>query len=258
MSDPTRQELRELQDTLYSSRNPTRRWLHVARRDWIVAAVRRYGVHGGRALEVGPGSGVYLPVLAEKAAIVVAADIEEAYLDQARELTDIIDQLEVVRDDITASKLEPGAYQLVLCTEVIEHIADSPSALAGLAKALSKEGVVVLSTPQTFSPLELAAKIAFLPGVIHLVKWIYREPIIPTGHINLLTEGQLRRQLEQAGLVVEETFKSGFYLPLVAELGGKPGKRFLQWCESRLKNSRLSWLLWTQCYVLRPRASRDG
>ena len=187
----------------------------------------------------------------------MAADIEDAYLDQARELAATIDKLEVVRDDITASELQPGAYQLVLCTEVIEHIADSRSALAGLARALASDGVMVLSTPQKFSPLELAAKVAFLPGVIQLVKWVYREPIIPTGHINLLTEGQLRQQLEQAGLRIEETFKTGFYLPLIAELGGEPGKRLLQWCESKLRGSRLSWLLWTQCYVLRRGASSN-
>jgi 2-polyprenyl-3-methyl-5-hydroxy-6-metoxy-1,4-benzoquinol methylase len=256
MNEPSQQQLRELQETLYSSSNPTRRWLHVARRDWIVDALRRSGTNGGRALEVGPGSGVYLPFLAELADEVVAADIEDAYLEQARELAKTVERLTVIRDDITASKLEQGAYRLVLCTEVIEHIADSESALAGLAKALADDGVLVLSTPQKFSPLELAARVAFLPGVIQLVKWVYREPVIPTGHINLLTEGQLRRQLEQAGLRVEEAFKTGFYLPLIAELGGESGKRVLQWCESRLRGSRLAWLLWTQCYIVRPEPAR--
>lgn len=257
MDEPSQQELRELQHTLYSSRNLTRRWLHVSRRDWIVAAIRRSGSGLERALEVGPGSGVYLSVLAEVAGSVVAADVEDAYLDQARELAESLEQLTVVRDDITASTLEPGGYQLVLCTEVIEHIADSESALAGLAKALSDEGVLILSTPQKFSPLELVARIAFLPGVIQLVRWVYREPIIPTGHINLMTEGQLRRQLAGAGLRVEESFKTGFYLPLIAEFGGDWGMRFLQWCESKLRGSRLSWLLWTQCYILRPEPSKD-
>jgi 2-polyprenyl-3-methyl-5-hydroxy-6-metoxy-1,4-benzoquinol methylase len=256
MSEPSQQELRELQDTLYSSKNPTRRWLHVARRDWIVDAVRRSGRGVERALEVGPGSGVYLPVLAEVAELVVASDIEDAYLEQAREMAQSLEQLTVVRDDITASTLEHGAYQLVLCTEVIEHIADSEAALAGLARALSGEGVLVLSTPQKYSPLELVAKIAFLPGVIQLVKWVYREPVIPTGHINLLTEGQLRGQLEGAGLRIEDAFKTGFYLPLIAEFGGEFGKRVLQWCEAKLRNSRLSWLLWTQCYILRLESSK--
>lgn len=256
MSEPSQQELRELQGTLYSSKNPTRRWLHVARRDWIEDAIRRSASGVARALEVGPGSGVYLPVLAEVANTVVASDIEEAYLEQARELAQSLQQLSVVRDDITASMLPRGSFQLVLCTEVIEHIADSEAALAGLAGVLSDDGVLILSTPQKFSPLELVAKIAFLPGVIQLVKWVYREPVIPTGHINLLTEGQLRQQLEGAGLRIEESMKTGFYLPLIAEFGGEPGKRLLQWCEAKLRASRLSWLLWTQCYIVRPGSSK--
>ncbi len=251
MSAPTAAELLELQEALYESKNPTRRWLHVTRRDWVVAAIRRFAVNSGRALEVGPGSGVYLPELAATSEQVVAADIEDAYLEQARTLAESDPKITVVCDDITATQLPEGEAQLVLCTEVIEHIADSEAALCGLAKLVSDDGVLILTTPQKYSPLELCAKIAFLPGVIQLVRLIYREPVIPTGHINLLTESELLRQVAASGLVVESSFKCGFYLPLVAELGGEAGCRLLKWCEGKLRGSALSWLLWTQCYILR-------
>src|SRR5665213_733767 len=80
------EELFRLQETLYESSNPTRRWLHCSRRDWVIAAINRWGVGVGRALEVGPGSGVYLPTLAAAATEVVAIDIEDAYLDRLRQL----------------------------------------------------------------------------------------------------------------------------------------------------------------------------
>jgi len=38
----TDRELVELQETLYTSSNPTRRWLHCIRRDWIYDALNRY------------------------------------------------------------------------------------------------------------------------------------------------------------------------------------------------------------------------
>jgi len=155
-----------------------------------------------------------------------------------------------VRDDITSTRLEAGAYDLILCTEVIEHIADSRAAIAGMARLLTPGGTLLLTTPQRYSPLELCAKVAFLPGIIQLVRLVYREPIIETGHINLLTESDLRAQIQAAGLEIVETYKSGFYLPLVAEIGGRAGQRVLQWCESRLRGSALSGLLWTQYYVL--------
>ena len=49
------------QATLYSSRNPTRRWLHVSRREWVLNAVRDYTENRySRALEVGPGAKAHL------------------------------------------------------------------------------------------------------------------------------------------------------------------------------------------------------
>lgn len=59
------QELVSLQRTLYESRNPTRKWLHCARRDWISHAMRRFVTKGEQGLEIGPGSGVYTPVWKE-------------------------------------------------------------------------------------------------------------------------------------------------------------------------------------------------
>lgn len=250
MSVNTDAELLELQHALYNSRNPTRRWLHCSRRDWVLEQILKQATHSSKALEVGPGSGVYLPALISAAEEVIAADIAEAYLGQARQLAQQYAALHCVADDITDTRLVASTYDFILCTEVIEHIADSPAALAGLARLLAPGGVLVLTTPQRFSPLELCARVAFLPGIIQLVKLIYREPIIETGHINLLAEGDLRRQLAGAGLQVSEQYKSGFYLPLIAELGGGWGQKFLQWCESKLQRTSLSWLLWTQYYVL--------
>ena len=134
-------QLLELQQTLYASKNPTRRWLHCIRRDWIFDAIQRY------------------------------------------------------------------------------------------------------------SPLELTAKIAFLPGVVDVVRMIYREPVLETGHINLLTAAQVTAQLERPGFKIREQHKSGLYLPLLAEFAGKAGPGLEQWLEPRLRDSPLDWLLWTQYFV---------
>jgi 2-polyprenyl-3-methyl-5-hydroxy-6-metoxy-1,4-benzoquinol methylase len=246
----TSQQLLDLQHTLYASSNPTRRWLHCSRRDWILEQINTTGKGVLRALEVGPGSGIYLPALAAVANQLVAADIEAAYLEQAQGFRETLGNLECILDDITNTGLEPASFDLILCTEVIEHIPDVPAALAGLEHLLAPGGKLILSTPQKYSPLELCARIAFLPGVIQLVRMVYREPIIETGHISLQTEKQLRRALDGAGLRVESTHKSGFYLPLVAEFMGETGRKCLAWCESRLRGSFASGLLWTQYWVL--------
>lgn len=243
-------ELVELQETLYSSKNPTRRWLHCTRRDWIISALKRSAHENtGRALEVGPGSGIYLPVLADLYDQVVGIDVEMAYLEHARRLSQRCPNLSLVADDITASRLEPKSFDLILCTEVIEHIANSRAALQSMRRLLKKDGTLVLSTPQRYSPLELTAKVAFLPGVIDLVRVIYREPILETGHINLMTERELAGQLSAAGFSVTERHKSGMYLPLVAEFLGNFGLRCEQWLERICLGTVLDKFLWTQYYI---------
>ncbi len=248
----TNSELVELQETLYDSKNPTRAWLHISRRDWIVEALERCArrLYVSKAIEVGPGSGVYLPVLSELSEDVVAADIEQAYLEHAEELATTLPNLTCRTVDITQPDLPEGEFDLVLCTEVIEHISDSPAALYGLRNLIAKGGRIVLSTPQRYSPLELFAKIAFLPGIISIVRLIYREPIIPTGHINLLTEAQLKEQMLDAGLQIHDEYKCGMYIPFVAEALGEKGLQFEQWLERKIRGTRWDFLLWTQCYIL--------
>lgn len=243
-------KLVNLQQTLYTSSNPTRRWLHCTRRDWIFDALRHtVSDRHGRAMEVGPGSGIYLPVLAELYDEVVALDIEQSYLDHLSHLTSTHKNLTLVIDNITASSLPDATFDFILCTEVVEHIPNSLSALQEIHRLLRPGGTLLLSTPQRFSPLEMTAKIAFLPGVIDLVRLIYQEPILETGHVNLMTAKQVKLQLEQAGFHIQQSYKSGMYIPLVAEFLGGLGLKMEQWLESKLLGGPIDGLLWTQYYI---------
>jgi len=246
-------ELVELQRTLYASRNPTRRWLHVTRRARIHELIRRHlPAARRRALEVGPGSGVYLPVLAELFDEVLASDVEPAYLRHARALTVRHQNLRLEVDDITATRLPRGGFDLILCSEVIEHLHDSAAALANMRRLLAPGGVLVLSTPQRYSTLEIACRVAFLPGILQLVRKVYREAVLPTGHINLLTGAEVRAQLSAAGFAIRGEDLSGLYLPLLAEFGGRGALRVAQRLEHVLQSSRVRGLLWTQYYVAQP------
>src|SRR5260370_16627705 len=74
------EELLALQRALYESRNPTRRWLHCTRRDWITERLTRLAAgRRGVALEVGPGSGVYVPLLPRLFDRVTVSDVHDAY-----------------------------------------------------------------------------------------------------------------------------------------------------------------------------------
>jgi 2-polyprenyl-3-methyl-5-hydroxy-6-metoxy-1,4-benzoquinol methylase len=244
-ADTRPDELVALQETLYTSRNPTRRWLHTSRKAWIEAQIAAAGP-GRSALEVGPGSGVYLPALLKAFEKVSAVDIERAHLDH---LGPRFPEVRLIEADVTAPIDSMGTFDFVLCSEVVEHIPDSAAALRGIASLLEPGGTLVLSTPQRYSPLELASKIAFLPGVVSIVRAIYREPVLKQGHINLMTRRTVRRQLAEAGFRIRAEHLSGMYVPLVAEFGGRPGLAAARALERIVQDSPLSGLLWTQYYV---------
>ena len=244
-------ELLELLETLYNSSNPTRRWLHCTRRDWIIARIREHAnQRSGRGIEIGFGAGVYLPTLAECFSAVFATDLDQAHLDHARPLAMRYPNLQLVADDITTSRLPAGTLDFVLCSEVLEHIPDTPRVLAGIHKLLKPGGVLLLSTPQRHSLMEFACKVAFLPGVIGLVRKIYREPVFETGHINLKTASELQAALVAEGFTIRESFKSGLYIPLLAEFGGSVGQRIAHRIENRIRRGPLSFALWTQYYLV--------
>jgi len=243
-------ELVELQRTLYTSRNPTRRWLHTSRRDRIEAAVRRLAAERStsRALEVGPGSGIYLPMLCELYDRVTGSDVEREYLDHIPAEVASAPNLELVSDDITRTDLQSG-FDLILCSEVIEHIPDVESAIRSMAGLLAPGGSLVLSTPQPWSPLEIAGRVAFWPGIISLVRLVYREPILPTGHTSLTSAKKLGRMIEGSGLTVNSRDLSGMYVPLIAEFGGQFALRVEKELEARMAGGLLKGALWTQYWI---------
>ena len=155
----------------------------------------------------------------------------------------------LVHDDILHSSFPDGYFDLILCSEVLEHIVDSRRALTEMHRLLAPSGVLIVSTPQRYSLMEITSKVAFLPGIIDVVRRIYKEPILETGHINLLTKQVFRRQLAQAGFKAVETHTLGLYLPGVAESMGPRGQRLAQALEQRVRGTRLDGLLWTQIVI---------
>jgi SAM-dependent methyltransferase len=155
----------------------------------------------------------------------------------------------VIEDDIVHSNFRSGTFDLILCSEVIEHIADSGTALVQIARIIKPNGVLILSTPQKYSLLEIVSKIAFLPGVIEVVRRVYQEPVIETGHINLLTAKTVQEQLHRAGFSLKENHVSGLYLPIVAEFFGQLGLRSALAVERLLRRLGSTGVLWTQFYV---------
>ena len=185
----------ENQLSFYASSNPTRRALHSDRKQWVTAAVRRAAAElvpaRGLAMEIGPGAGLVLPVLATEFDEVVAVDLNPAFLDAAEALRPDHPNLRVVAADATRPIPGVDAADLVLCSEVLEHVPEPGRFVAGLAGLLAPGGVLVLTTPQRYSTVELAGRLLGKPGVKQLVQRLYGEAVVDLGHISLRTSRQV-------------------------------------------------------------------
>jgi 2-polyprenyl-3-methyl-5-hydroxy-6-metoxy-1,4-benzoquinol methylase len=247
-------DLVALQRTLYSSRNATRRWLHTSRREIVIDAIRTAPVPDiTRALEVGPGSGVYLPALCSRFKKAVAIDVEPTHIAALRQTFEHLTNLELVMDDLCHREWQQQ-FDLALCSEVIEHIANPSEFMVGLAKSVRPGGILILSTPQPWSLMELTAAFALSPLGIKLTRLIYREPVLPTGHISVQSPARIIRLLREHHFEILDSHYFGLYIPMIAEFGGKFAVSVLGTIEKTVQCYGPRWILWTQLHIARKTA----
>ncbi len=247
MNDLARQHDISFQANLYADPNPTRRSLHSARRAWVEQALAGIGP-GTHVLEVGVGCGIFTQYLSRTGAKVTAIDINPDFIEGVTGLPNVAAH---VRDATRPFGVQN--QDLVLSSEVLEHVPPERSLamLREIRASLKPGGLFVLTTPQRYATMELAARLLRFPALLALARKVYGH-VDELGHINLLTAPQLQRQLAASGFRIESHARFGFYLPLIADFGGKAGHDFLRRVEPVIRQIPvLRGLLWTQAYILR-------
>lgn len=98
-----------------------------------------------KALDVGCGAGLLAEPLARLGASVTGIDASQELISVAKEHARAgLFEIEYVAGEL--SSLE-GEFDLITCMEVIEHVRDPSAFIALLASRLSKNGLLILSTP---------------------------------------------------------------------------------------------------------------
>lgn len=148
-----------------------------------------------KALDVGCGAGLLCEPLARLGASVTGLDAAPeniaAALSHAKGQGLTIDYRNQAIEDFGDS-----GFDLVTSLEVIEHVADPARFVAGLAAALSNDGLMIMSTPNRTTMSKLL-----------LVELAERTGRIPRGthhHDQFLTPEELTQLLEAAGLRVTD------------------------------------------------------
>ncbi|HEY9198001.1 MAG TPA: bifunctional 2-polyprenyl-6-hydroxyphenol methylase/3-demethylubiquinol 3-O-methyltransferase UbiG [Gammaproteobacteria bacterium] len=105
-------------------------------------------LRGKRVLDVGCGGGLLSEGMAARGAQVTGIDMGEAPLSVAR-LHLYESGLEVDYQRITAEQMaaeHPGAFDIVTCLEMLEHVPAPSSVIAACARMVKPGGLVVFST----------------------------------------------------------------------------------------------------------------
>ncbi len=160
----------------------------------------RTTLHSARCVDVGCGGGILSEALARAGATVTGIDLAEDSLGVAR-----LHQIEsalpnLVYRRIAAEELaaaEPGAFDIVTCLEMLEHVPDPASAIAACASLVRPGGDVFFSTINRNARAWLTAVVAaeHLLGLLPRGTHDYNRFIRPS---------ELDRWARQAGLELED------------------------------------------------------
>jgi ubiquinone/menaquinone biosynthesis C-methylase UbiE len=179
-------------------------------------------------LDAGCGDGRYVaalrPELPER---VAGVDISERILSTARAW---VSDAEFRQANLEALPFGDGEFDLVLCSQVIEHVLDASAAVRELARVLRPGGVLILSTDNARN---VVSRVLNAPrtGLVGLLRLRGRRGRIESPATPYTVE-QFRALVVNAGLRVElvETFRFQLMWPL----GRSPLQRLLNRVDERL------------------------
>jgi glycosyltransferase involved in cell wall biosynthesis/protein-L-isoaspartate O-methyltransferase len=142
---------------------------------------------GARVLELGAGIGNMTRHLARGRKLYVASDIDEEHMARLRVRFRGRPNLEIRKCDLgVAADFQPllGAFDSVVCLNVVEHVADDLAALRNIYSALRPGGRAVILVPQVQKAFGTLDKVL--------------------GHYRRYSEEVLRERMQAAGFEVEQ------------------------------------------------------
>jgi 2-polyprenyl-6-hydroxyphenyl methylase/3-demethylubiquinone-9 3-methyltransferase len=154
-----------------------------ARRALLLAEARP----GERVLDLGCGAGRFVRALLEAGVDAVGVDVAEGALSRARSNVPGADLRRVGEDGVIP--LGHGEVDLVWCSEVLEHVADTAGLLLEARRVLRPGGRLLLTVP--FHGRIQAALIALTRFDAHF------DPL--GGHLRFYTRTSLAATLDSAG-----------------------------------------------------------
>lgn len=220
---------------------------------WVEETARRLGQQKLSILDYGCGTGDQLTApLARAGHHVVGADVHAPSIAQARERYPL-PNLSFELADVDALVRTGRTFDIIVCSEVLEHVHDPAPFLRALGSMLRPDGALILTTPNGYgsfewlSTLERGMRRSGLHGLVRSAFWGGRTALrkvrglpattrpleniterevgflnIDSGHVQFFRLGRLESLFAQAGFSVAErrarTLLCGPYVDILIAL----------------------------------------
>lgn len=176
-----------------------------ADRAWLIFQAVAYR-QPARILEIGCGRGFYVNALAEFKTIkrIDGIEIEPAYLAQAQQAV-THKKVHLIEASAYALPYPDHSFDMVLLTEVLEHLTDEKQALQEIRRVLKPGGWLVATVPSVDFPFWWDPLNWLLMRVLktHVNQQIWWLAGIWAGHQRLYSASQLKQVLTKASFTVE-------------------------------------------------------
>lgn len=161
----------------------------------LVGVLERYVKTGQNILDIGSGAGTLAFYCNDKGNSLVGVDISKEAIDAANKSIKLLN-LKNIKFEVKKFPLEvpDGKYDIVICTEVIEHINNDTLAFKKIYTLLRKNGIAIISTPSKNAPLHRLG--------------LAKNFDIRVGHLRRYTEQDLIKLSKTAGFELLEIEKT--------------------------------------------------
>jgi 2-polyprenyl-3-methyl-5-hydroxy-6-metoxy-1,4-benzoquinol methylase len=173
-----------------------------------------------RVLDAGCGDGVQLQGLTEIPGLEIwGIDYNSVRTERARR---IFQNVRIICGDLLHIPLKQNIFDVILCSQVIEHIPQDDVLLEQLAEVLKPRGLLILGTPNEGCLMGYLRNHIFERGILG-----------KTDHVNFYREATLRRKIKTAGFEIHEVMRENWFFPhqrINSYLARRPwGFRIMAW-----------------------------
>lgn len=153
-----------------------------------------------RVLDAGCGDGAQLELLTQIPGVEVwGADYSPLRVSRAQKN---FPMAHIVCCNLLRLPYRSTSFDIIVCSQVIEHIPQDGLLLAELANSLKPQGLLILGTPNE------GCSMARLRNY-----FLERSVSKTTDHVHFFTEPVIRRKIESAGFVVQQVMRENWFFP---------------------------------------------